>query len=230
MKKWLHETAYDVIYKDSFEHLCLDYGKNPVIALKDLSQDKLNSNGNNVCMTVHVYDTQFWNFTRHLHATDVDDYGQDLCSAYLAVLNIQVKRYVERKYSNFHRRVDTAYDVQCAALKVIFDHTYKGKQESISFALNLTQHLLGADGSMFVASVVVPGAAMKPDAASHPSRAEKTFEKYLSGPSKGKIKHGDYFGCGSNDHLAMEYNKKHVPEVAARIDAAVAKMSENNKL
>ena len=75
MKKRLHKAAYNVLYKDCFEHLCPDYGENPAIALEDLSQDKVDSNHNTVCMTVHVYDTQFWNVTRHLHATNVDDYG-----------------------------------------------------------------------------------------------------------------------------------------------------------
>ena len=60
-------------------------------------------------MTVHVYDTQFWNVTCHLHTTDVDDYGQDLCPAYFSGLNAQVMKYVERNYPNFHHRVDTAY-------------------------------------------------------------------------------------------------------------------------
>ena len=78
-------------------------------------------------MTVHVYDTQFWNVTRLLHATNVDDYGQDLCPSYLSGLNAQVKKYGERNYPDFHCRVDTACDVQWAALKVIFDHAYKGE-------------------------------------------------------------------------------------------------------
>ena len=63
--------------------------------------------------------------------------------------------------------IDTTCDVQCAVLKVIFDHAYKGKQESINFVLNLKQHLPGADGSMFVVVVVGPGATKKPAAASY---------------------------------------------------------------
>ena len=55
-------------------------------ALKDLSKDKLDSNGNTVCMTVHAYDTQFWNVTHHLHVADVDDCSQNLCSLYLSGL------------------------------------------------------------------------------------------------------------------------------------------------
>ena len=141
IERCLYKAAYGVICKDCFKPLCLDDGNNPAIALKDFSQDKSDTSRNNTCMTVHAYDTQFSNVTRHLQAMNVDDYGQDLCSAYLAGLNDQVKKYGERKYPDFHRRVDTAYDVQRAAPKAIFDHAYRGDRESISFTLNLKQHL-----------------------------------------------------------------------------------------
>jgi hypothetical protein len=169
MKIRLHKAAYGVIYKVCFKHLCLDYENNLVIVLKDLSQDKNDTSRNNICMTVNAYDTYFWNVTCHLQAMNLDAYGQDLCPVYLAGLNNQVKKYAERNYPDFHCRVDTTCDVQRATLKVIFDHAYKSDQESISFALNLKQHLLGADGSMFVASAVAAGAATKPEAASHPT-------------------------------------------------------------
>ena len=210
--------------------MCQDYGDIWAIVLKDLSQDKQDSNGNNICMTIHAYDAQFWIVTCHLYARDVDDYGQDLCPVYLAALNAQVKKYVERNYPNFHCRVDTACNVQRVVLKVIFDHAYKGNQEDIIFVLNLNQHLTGADGSRCITVVAVAGTTIDPGAVSHLSRAKKTYEKYLSGHSKGKIKRGGCFGCGSKDHLAMNCNKKHVPEVAARIDTTVARMRENNKL
>ena len=65
----MHKAEYKAIHKDCFEHLCPDYGDNPAITLKDLSQDKLDANKNIVGMTVHVYDTQFLEyhttFTRH---------------------------------------------------------------------------------------------------------------------------------------------------------------------
>ena len=104
----------------------------------------------------------------------MNDYGQDVCPVYLAALNAQVKKYVEKNYPDFYLRADTACNVQLAALKVIFEHAYKGEQESISFALNLKQHLPGADVSTFVASAVVASAVTKPEAVSHPSRAKKT--------------------------------------------------------
>ena len=57
----------------------------------------------------------------------VDDYDHDVCPSYLSGLNAQVKKYVERKYPDLHFHVDTACDMQRAALKMIFDHAYKGK-------------------------------------------------------------------------------------------------------
>ena len=94
---------------------------------------------------------------------------------YLSGSNDQVKKYVERNCPNFHQRVDTARDVQRAVLRVIFDHAYKGEQESISFGLNLKQHMPTADGATFIASVTA-GGVVKPDTTSHPSRAEKTLK------------------------------------------------------
>jgi hypothetical protein len=41
MKKRLHKAVCNMVYKDCFEHLCPNYGDNPAIALKDLSQDKV---------------------------------------------------------------------------------------------------------------------------------------------------------------------------------------------
>jgi hypothetical protein len=111
MKKRLHKAAYDGIYKDCLKRLCPYYGNNLATTLKDLLQDTIDTNGINSCMTVHAYDTYFWNVTCPLHATDVDDYGQDLCPAYLAGLNPQVKKYVKQNYPNFHCQVDTACDV-----------------------------------------------------------------------------------------------------------------------
>jgi hypothetical protein len=52
MEKRLHMATYDVIYKNFFEHVCLDYGNSPAIALNDLPQDKVDSNGNTIHMTV----------------------------------------------------------------------------------------------------------------------------------------------------------------------------------
>ena len=181
-------------------------------------------------MTVHAYDTHFWDVTRHLHATGVDDYGQDLCPAYLVGLNTQVNKYVTRNYPNFHHQMGTTYDTQRVARKVIFDHAYKGEQGSISFGLNLKHHMPGADVSTFSTNVVVPGAVTNPKTASHPSRAEKTHEKYFLGRSKENLKGGDCFSCSSNTHLAMYCNNKPEPEVANKIDVAVAKIRENNKL
>ena len=157
MKKRLHKTTYNMVYKDCFEYLCPDYGDNSAISLKGLSQDKIDSNGNTICMTVYTYDTQLWNVTRHLQAIDMDEYGQDLCQSYVSGVNNQVKTYVKRKYPNFHRHVDTACNVQRVTLKVIVDHAYKGKQESISFGLNLKQHMPTADGATFVATVTAGG-------------------------------------------------------------------------
>jgi hypothetical protein len=71
-------------------------------ALKDLSKDKIDSNDNTVYMTVHTYDIQFWNIHCHLHIADVDHYDHDLCPPYPSGLNAKVKKYVERKYPNFH--------------------------------------------------------------------------------------------------------------------------------
>ena len=51
--------VYEVIHKDYFEHVCPDYGGNLDIALEDLSEDKIDSNDNTICMTVHAYDTKF---------------------------------------------------------------------------------------------------------------------------------------------------------------------------
>lgn len=42
-------------------------------------------------------------------------------------LTAKVKAYVERNYPGFHLHVDTECDVHMAALKFIFNHTYKGK-------------------------------------------------------------------------------------------------------
>ena len=52
MKKRLHKAAYNVIYKNCFEHLCQDYDNNPALDLKDLPQDKVDSNGNTIRMIV----------------------------------------------------------------------------------------------------------------------------------------------------------------------------------
>ena len=52
MEKRLYMVTYDVIYKNFFEHLCLDYGNNPATALNDLPQDKVDSNGNTIRMIV----------------------------------------------------------------------------------------------------------------------------------------------------------------------------------
>ena len=88
----------------------------------------------------------------------------------------------------------------------------------------------GADASTFSTDVAVPGAVTHPKTASHPSRAEKTYEKFLLGPFKGKIKRGDCFDCSRYKHLTMDCDRKHEPKVASKIDVAVVKMRENNKL
>ena len=65
---------------------------------------------------------------------------------------------------------------------------------------------------------------------SHPSRAEKTLEKYTSDPSIGKVKRGDCFGCGSDKHLAVDCEKKNDPVVAAKIAADVEALRKRNRL
>ena len=136
---------------------------------------------------------------------------------------------MERNYPDFHCRVNTTCDVQRAALKVIFGHVYKGEQESIIFGLNLKQQLPAADGASFIATVTASGAT-KQDAASHPSRAEKTLEKYTSGPSIGKAKRSNCFGCGSDKYLTVKCETKGDPVVAAKIAAAVEALRERNRL
>ena len=96
--------------------------------------------------------------------------------------------------------------------------------------MNLKQHVTGADVSAFATHVVLPGTVTNPKMVYHPSRSEGKCKKYLSGPSKRKIKCGDYVGCGSKFYLTMDCNKKHVPKVVAKIDTALAKMLGNNKL
>ena len=52
MKRWIHKATYNVIYKDCVEHGCPNYNDDLAIALKDLTQDKQNSNRNSICMNV----------------------------------------------------------------------------------------------------------------------------------------------------------------------------------
>ena len=58
-KKRPLKASYGVVYKNFFKHLCPDYNNNLTLALKDLSQDKVDSTVNIVCMNVQAYNTQF---------------------------------------------------------------------------------------------------------------------------------------------------------------------------
>lgn len=101
----------------------------------------------------------------------------------------------------------------------------------MAFTLNFKQYLSESDESTSVTGTVfcIDVDPFDPYVAkSNPSRAKKLHYKYLSGPSKGNMRRGNCFGCGSNIHLASNCAKKDKPEVTAKIKGAVAELYLNN--